>query len=236
MAKAKKHNEKKHQPHGYYIRMSSLIDLARDSCSIGGGASHITAVRQGGKYRLFSIGEKFENTRVLYCIDIDSKGDTLVYNPNSEEEECGFRSVVPASPDDYKKFKIPVVEIDGSLYSITNKLSASVPSIRVKSIDELAKSIVSDMSGRTESVRLYSFFYKNQHVIGTFSLFRDGPPKTFAYTVIDSKEPFGYLQYNYISDSVGFCRNTTEKSLIYLRIINLAEPFPFFKDKPDGKA
>jgi hypothetical protein len=226
---AKKHAERSQKSYGYYIKLGTLLDLARSSCSIGIGASHINAIKQGSRYRLFSIGEKLDSTRLLYCLDVDSRGDALVYNPNAEEEECEFKDVVPVAPEDYKKYKIPVVELSSSVYTIRNKLSDAVTAVRVKGLEALVKSIVSDTSGRTETVKLYSFFYNAQHIIGTFSLFRDVASKTFAYTSTDAKGQFGYLRYNYLNDSVEFCHSTAEKPLIYLRIINLAEPFPFFK-------
>jgi hypothetical protein len=226
---AKKLAEKSQKSYGYYIKLMTLLDLARNSCSIGSGASHINALKQGSRYRLFSIGEKLDSTRLLYCLDVDSRGEVLVYNPNAEEEECGFKDAVPVASEDYKKYKIPVAEISSSVYTIRNKLSDAVTTVKVKGLDSLVKSIVSDTSGRTETVKLYSFFHNAQHIIGTFSLFRDSALKTFAYTSTDAKEQFGYLRYNYLNDSVEFCRSTAEKSLIYLRIINLAEQFPFFK-------
>lgn len=228
---AKKHAAKGQKPFGYYIRLSTLFDLARNSCSIGSGASHINAIKQGGKYRLFSMGEKLDGTRLLYYLDVDSPGDTLVYNPNTEEEECRFKDAASMAPADYTRYKIPVVEISSSVYSIRNKLSDAVNTVRVKGLESLVKSIVSDTSGRTETVKLYSFFYNSQHIIGTFSLFKDGVSKTFAYTNTDKEGQFGYLRYNYLNDSVDLCHGATDKALIYIRVINLAEPFPFFKDK-----
>jgi hypothetical protein len=228
---AKKHTAKGQNSYGYYIKLGALLDLARDSCVIGSGVSHINAIRQGSKYRLFSVGEKLEGTRLLYYLDVDSKGDALMYNPTSEEEECEFKDAAPLTPEDYKKYKIPVVEVLGSIYAIKNKLSDAVATVRVKSVESLVKSVVSDTSGRTETVRLYSFLHNAQRIIGTFSLFRDGSFKTFAYASTGSKEQFSYMRYNYLSDSVEFCNNIADKTLIYLRIINLAEPFPFFKEK-----
>ncbi len=229
MAKTRK---AKHQPsYGYYVQLNALIDLARSTCTLGGGASHINAIKQGSKYRLFSLGEKLDGIRLLYCIDVDSKGDMLVYNPSAEDEDCAFKDSVPLSPEDYRKYKIPVVEISHSLYTIKNKLGDEVATVQVKDLASLVKSIVSDTSGRTESIRMYSFFYKDKHIIGTFALFRDGATRTFAYTASDSKERFGYLRYNYLNDSVEFCRSTTEKAMIYLRVMNLAEPFPFFRER-----
>lgn len=228
---AEKHTSKNQKSYGYYLKLSALTDLARSSCSIGSGVSHINAIKQGRGYRLFSIGEKLESTRLLYCLDVDTKDNVLVYNPNTEDEECDFKAAVPAAPEDYKKYKMPVMELSGSMYSIRNKLGDAVATIEVKGLDSLVKSIVSDNSGRTEGIRLYSFFNKTQHIIGTFSLFRNGGSRTFAYANTDAKEQFGYLQYNYLSDSVDFCHSIAEKPMIYLRIINLAEPFPFFKTK-----
>ena len=228
---AKKHTTKDQGSQGYYVRLSALIDLARHSCVIGSGVSHINAIKQGSKYRLFSLGEKLDGTRLLYCLDVESKGDALMFNPTAEEEECGFKDAAPLTPEDYKKYKIPVVEISNGLYTIKPKLSNAVVTVKVNGVEPLVKSIVSDTLGRTETVKLYSFFHNSQHIIGTFSLFRDGTSKTFAYASVDAKEQFSYLRYNYLSDSVEFCHSIADKTLIYLRIINLAEPFPFFKEK-----
>jgi hypothetical protein len=210
--------------------LGTLADLARISCVMGNGAYHITAIKEGSKYRLFFMGEKLEDTRLLYCFDVTSKGDSLVYNPGSESEECVFKDIVPLVPEDYRKYKIPVVELSKNLYTIKNKLNEDVTLVRVKNISSLVKSVVSDTSGRTEAIRMYSFFYKGQHIVGTFSLFRDGASRTFAYAGTDEKAQSGYLRYDYLSDSVGFCQNTMDKAVIYIRLLNLAEPFPFFKE------
>ena len=228
---AKKHTAKGQNLYGYYVPVSTIFDLARVSCVLGSGASHITAIKQGSAYRLYSLGEKLDNLRLLYYLDAEYKGEVLVYNPNAEEEECAFEDRVPLAPEDYKKYKIPVVEISKSLYTIKSKLGDAVATVKVNGVEALVKSIVGDTSGRTEGIKLYAFFHNSQYIIGTFSLFRDGGMKTFAYASTDSDEQFGYLRYNYQNDSVEFCHNTTEKSLIYLRIINLEGPFPFFKDK-----
>lgn len=226
MVKARKKGQK---TYGYFIKVSSLMDLARGSCSLGSGASHINAIRQGGKYRLFAVGERLEDTRLIYCFDVDSKGDMLTYNPNAEQEQCEFRNYARALPEDYKSYRIPVLELSKSLYSSRSRLADHTNLVEVKGVAQLAKAVISDTSGRTDAVNLYAFPYRSRQILGTFSLFRDGASKTFAYAIADSQERFSYLRYNYQNDSVEFCRGTAEKSLIYLRIINLEAPFPFFK-------
>jgi hypothetical protein len=225
---AKKHS-KSHTLYGYYVRLDSLVDLARLSISIGSGGVHIDAIRQGKGYRLFKEGEKLEDTRLIYCVDVDSKDNVLVYNPSTDDEECMFKDSIPSNAEDYRKYKLPVLEITGKfVYTPRDKLSDHVPLVAVKGLDSFVRSIVTDTSGRTENIKLYSFFHNKQHVVGTFMSFKEGL-RVFEYAVSDAKEKFSYLRYNYLSDSVEPCKNVAEKSMIYIKVINLAEPFPFFK-------
>ena len=77
--------------------------------------------------------------------------------------------------------------------------------------------------------KVYGFFYKNEHFIGSFDLFHEGETRFLAFAKVGRKEVFSSMSYNYTNGIVEMSNSFSGKSHMYVRVVNLAEPFPFFK-------
>ena len=76
--------------------------------------------------------------------------------------------------------------------------------------------------------RLYAFYSKGDHIIGTFDLFHESNAKVFAFARTKIKDRFSALAYNYTTDTVERSTSFSDRSAVYIRVINLKRPFPFF--------
>jgi hypothetical protein len=212
----------------YYMELESPLDLTRRES--GNGPGSISAIKNGGVYRLLSYGEKLGDLRIVYYADVEKISNFLVYNPGSDSKE-GFEIVgsVPGGYD-FKSYKFPIMELASDPYTEAKdfKKADKIIKVQAKDPDSLIRSIVSQAHEDESVPRLYAFFNGKEHIIGTFGLFHESDAKIFIYSVTEIKKMFSALSYNYTDDKIEPVDSFTEKSLIYIRVINLKKPFPFF--------
>ena len=78
--------------------------------------------------------------------------------------------------------------------------------------------------------QLFSFDWKGRRVVGAFNLvdgLADG--KTAFYYSFCEEKTLGFARYDYREDRVDFSDSMGEHAYMYAKVVNLAEPFPFFK-------
>jgi hypothetical protein len=223
--------KKEDKPVAYYIRLNSLLDLARHVCDFTNAVRPINAIDEDGKHRLFSIGERIGDIRILYYYDSDKMGQFCFYNPGEDaEERLELKSGADFEASDLKLYKIPLIELMKNPYPMKKKAKFEVMQVRVKDFRSLVKALLSksteDDSGTPE---VYGFFDKGVHYIGSYDLFYEHGAEFFAYAKVDQKETFCSISYDYTNGLVETSRSFSGKSHMYVRVINLAEPFPFFK-------
>jgi hypothetical protein len=230
MMKSKKGRKKKgsKELYAYYMELDSPLDLARQASSYEQG--NINAIKSGGAYRLMANGERFGDLRVIYYSNIEKIANFLIYNPGSDSKEIFEMKNAVMGGYDFKSYKFPVMELMSDPYKEARdfKKADRVIKIQVKSPDSLVKS-TANYAREEESVpRLYAFFHGNEHIIGTFDLFHESSARIFTYAITDKKEKFGALSYNYTDDTIEPVNSFVDKSVVYIRVINLKKPFPFF--------
>jgi hypothetical protein len=213
----------------YYIELESPLDLARQVFVYP--SAHIKAIKQAPLYRLLAPGEKFGDLRIIYYAAVEKVSNFFVYYPGEDSiERYDIRKSALQDEIGFKAFRAPIIEMSSSPYILAKdfKKGGKVISIEVKDSDSLIKSIA-NLNDEDVMLKFYAFFDNGNHIIGTFDLFREGSTKIFTYSKVDFKETFSALSYNYLNDSIEPMKSFAEKSTIYIRIINLKKPFPFFK-------
>jgi hypothetical protein len=108
------------------------------------------------------------------------------------------------------------------------KKSGKIIKIEIKDPHALVKSLANYVHEEEPLPKLYAFYDGKDHIIGTFDFFHESGAKIFTYAKTDIKDSFGALSYTYTTDTVEPANSFAEKSAIYIRVINLKKPFPFF--------
>jgi hypothetical protein len=225
--KTKKEKDDK-KLYAYYIELESPLDLARQVFDYS--ARHINAIKNSDNYMLMSYGEKFGDIRIIYCVKLKNIGNFFVYTPEADSgEKYEMVEKLPAQVD-YKSYRAPIVEVLSNPYSEVKdfKKGGKVIKIEAKNPETFIKSMVGHVHDEEPMPKLYAFYGGKNHIVGTFEFFHEGGARIFTYAKIAIKEKFSTLCYNYIKDSIEPANSFVEKSVVYIRVINLKKPFPFF--------
>jgi hypothetical protein len=228
-ANKKGKSKEKKELYAYYVELESPLDLARQA--FGYTAGHIKAMKNKDKYVLMTPGERIGELRLIYYTQVDAIGNFFVYNPGSDSlERFEIKDRIISDHTDYKSYKAPIVEMLTTPYSELKdmKKGGKVTKIEIKNSDALIKSLASYAQEDDPLPKLYAFFDGKDHIIGTFEFFHESGIRIFTYAKIAIPERFSALSYNYTTDSIEPVNSFTEKSAIYIRVINLKKPFPFF--------
>jgi hypothetical protein len=214
-----------------YVRLGSVLDIARNSCDFTGAVRPVYAVKEGKEYRLFSVGERVSEIRMLYCCKADRIGKFCVYNPAEESKErVEMKDDISSEASDIRLYKIPIIELLKNPYPIKEKPKLDAALVQVKDFSSLIKVLINDNVGEEGGApKVYGFFSKGEHFIGSYEVFHEGSAKFFAYAKVDRKDVFNSIGYNYADGNVEAMDSFSGKSHMYVRVVNLAEPFPFFK-------
>lgn len=214
--------------YAYYIELESQLDFARQSFDYT--SRHINAIKQKSGYRLVASGERLGGLRLVYYTQVGKIGNFFVYSPEAEPKEwCGIEDKLPPQAD-YKSYRAPIVEIASSPYIEAKDLKKGghIIKIEAKDANSFIKALVSHSHDDEPPERLYAFFDGKDHIIGTFDFFHESSVKIFTYAKSGIKEIFSVLRYNYNNDTIEPASTFTEKTAVYIRVINLKKPFPFF--------
>jgi len=228
--KAKKKDGKKADKniYAYYIELDSILDFARQALDYT--SRHINAVKEKNKYRLVTTGERLGGVRLIYYTEVVKIGNFFVYTPEAEPtERCSIEDTLPQQAD-YKSYRAPIVEMLGGPYTEAKdmKKAGNIIKIEAKDANSFIKALAGHAHDDDAPQKLYAFFRGKDHIIGSFDFFHESSAKIFTYAKMDRKNVFGALRYNYSNDSIEPADTFTEKTAIYIRVINLKNPFPFF--------
>lgn len=105
-------------------------------------------------------------------------------------------------------------------------------SIRLGSFEDIVRAVIKKYSRDNLLSHLYSFEREGNYIICGFDLFErlENDRRCFYYA-ISNKRPAAFARYNYVEDIADFTENVGEHSYMYVKIISLAEPYPFFKQQ-----
>jgi hypothetical protein len=210
---------------GAYLRLESLEDLA---ISLTGERSYALAVKSGAGYKLMCDAEQLGDAKIMLYTETKSIGRYLIYSADDEGEKVEIADDIAQRADRYKSQKIPIVEIAKDPYpSIEKGALKRMQTLEVKDQGALIRAMVNSM-GEDESLKVYSFMSGGQRIIGTLTLINDHD-KVFAYSKASSKGSFNTISYDYNSDTVELSKGFSLTPKIHIRVINLKDIPPFFK-------
>ncbi|MDE1810486.1 MAG: hypothetical protein KGH66_00355 [Candidatus Micrarchaeota archaeon] len=228
--KGKKTDKPDREIIGCFIKADSLLDLARHVCEFQHGFRPLNAVKSGSQYRLFSPGERIRDVRLLYYFDVPKIAAFMVYNPWGEHgETLSMRESIANDTQDFKSFKIPIMEVSANVYGqkkLEKKDFKSVKLLEAKDYRSMIKTLLI-AAGHYEAIpKLFSFQMGGERAIGTFDMSNESGMKVFTYAKAGKREKFNYVQYNYNADEITMADRLTEKSNGSARIVNV-EALPF---------
>ncbi len=212
-----------------YVRLASLGDLARSATNMSDEIRPIFAIREKGSYRLFVPGIKIDETRMVFYTESREIKDFLVYDPGSpyESEKCELRDTFATSIHEMKLIKIPIVELANNPY-VEKKADIATINLKVKEPGNIVKGVIAKSAGSGFG-KVYCFGKDGKRYIGSFALIEEDDRKVFCYAQLGVENVFSFFRYNYNEDKVDMVNSVGAQSFLYARIVNLTEPFPFFK-------
>lgn len=210
-----------------FIRTASVVDLCRYAYKFDFTSENLLADLITGGERLMALGERINDKFLLiYYADVESAKGMIEYSPPAEEAEA-FRFVNHRT----SKTCINVLRCSIPFSSRKKKPQSGLFTVKMGSAEDIAKAAIGG-SDSDHIPHLYSFDYKGRHILCGFNLIdalHNGASSLY-YAVSQKPLPGSFARYNYNSDSVEISERIGEHSYMYVKIINLAEPFPFFSE------
>jgi hypothetical protein len=227
MAKKK---EKEESSKIFYIRAASAEDICRYVCRFDFTSSTLLLSESKKEKKLVAMGERVEKTQIAYYSPVKESGSIVAYEPASDgrNERMAFAAKAEAS----NKYYINVMRADLSSYGTAKVIDSK--KIRLVKVDEAMDLIGAAIrkAAKEETIsNVYVFLFKGKHVLAAFdvidALSSDGP--VFYYSFSDAKLHGNFARYDYRNNALDFTNAAGDHAYMYAKIINLAEPFPFFK-------
>lgn len=214
-----------------YVKVSSMADLARYAYNFDFSSKSLILNKTGNGSRLMVLGECVKEAVIAYYINVDAPHKFIRYAfPASagEQESARFAESAEGSEKDY----INIFEADlGAFKELKGVGKNDVLQIRVGSVEDLMHAAIKKAIKEESFACLYAFEKEGKRFVCGFDLIEElaDDRKTFYYAVAKDKKRGGFAKYSYATNTFEFAEAVGEHSYIYIKIINLAEPLPFFK-------
>ncbi|MCL5674997.1 MAG: hypothetical protein M1611_00085 [Candidatus Marsarchaeota archaeon] len=227
----KKEKEPRATANVFFVKLSSIADLARYVYNFDFTSENIYSFKSSGGYRLFAFGERVGEWRLAYFVEGVINPDGVRYIPPSTDESEKTELLTGGERHDATSINVIGIDLDGFISKQKHKWS-NVKLVRLFTLNDIIKAVIK-RRGSSDSLHfLYAFKSGSKTVLCCFELIDElegEDTKAFYYTVLDSGAKTGKLaRYNYIDNKVDFTDYAGEHSYLYVKIIYLAEPFPFF--------
>ena len=219
--------EKENELSAYIVRLASLLDLARCVFSQGMPPKPIFAVAEGKKYRLFTFGERFEEESIVYYAEVDKVGRYCVYLPKGEGKEvCEIKDELSEEErHDFKLQKMLILNLSGLPFEVKKGYSGKAKCVMISDCKPLVISALGFLHGGDGLLRVYAFNNKGRRLIAIPSFIKN----TLVYAESSFGKQTSFVSYDYANDKVNESPTMPEEHAA-ISVINLAEPFPFFKE------
>ncbi|MCL5419927.1 MAG: hypothetical protein M1354_03570 [Candidatus Marsarchaeota archaeon] len=214
-----------------YVKAASMVDMARYAYNFDFSSKSMIADASRGHPRLLVLGESIGDAIMAYYINYDNPRSFIRYTfPSSsgERESAAFAD----SAEGPGKHSINVLRMSLDAFcEAKNAGRRDAIGIRMGSPEDLAHAAIKRAVKEESFISLYAFEYRGKTVLCGFDLIEElmDEKKTFYYAVLKDKRKAGFAKYSYADNTFEFTDTVEEHSFIYVKIINLAEPFPFFK-------
>jgi hypothetical protein len=212
-----------------FVEFGSFADMVRNAWGGSSGANPVYAVNRKDGFRFFAIGMKMESGGriIMYC-DSDKCDNFIVYRIGmSQEEKIEFRPVLQMESS-VGTYIMPVIMLKQNPF-VEMKKKPEMRCIAAKDGTEVVKAVMGkSISGGIGKV--YSFKYNGKRYIGSFNvLIGVDDIDIFSYAEAPTDKLFSFFRYNYTDGNMETTDTFGEHGFLYVKVVNLKEPFPFFK-------
>ena len=210
-----------------YVRASSIEDIARLVCDFESTPKNAFLSKIGGKEALLAFGENIGSATIAYYVELKEKAKEML-RYSAEEGKAEFVDGAENAPN---TCNINVIGIDLSDMAQWKEDPGEVSLARIASVKDLIK-IVITKSVTNESIEgMYSFPYNGKTIFCAFDTVEQlaDDKKILYYTIAEENAQRSFARYDYSKNAVDFSESIGEHTFLYVKIINLSQPFPFFK-------
>ena len=214
-----------------FIKLASLDDLARYVCNYDYTSSAVISVKHGAGYRLFAAGEEVCKSTLAYYINTAGSERAISYTyPSSvaQRENSHFTSDIKPEQGSL----IRIISISSAEMKEASVRDREAPLlVMLASSSDLIGAVLLQAAGTETIPYMYSFAYKDKRILCAFDAIDglSGDNKVLYYALLGRGESGSFARYKYSDNKIDFTEYMGEHSYMYAKIINLAEPFPFFK-------
>ncbi|MGI0141235.1 MAG: hypothetical protein ACREBF_01110 [Candidatus Micrarchaeales archaeon] len=214
-----------------YTEADTIEDIARFSSRFDTSARELLIWNSGGKHRVIALAESLGSKVIALYKDIKVEADTIryVYGTEQQNRVEFVSSFEQQNGSSYTN----LIDIDLSKFKPAKSTAIKdIGCVRIKKIDDMVKSAIKRGAMREGIEYLYAFPYKGKTVLGAFDIVEElsGEKKTFYYSISNVKMKYGFARYKFATNAVDFSNDFGEHSYLYVKIINLAQQFAFFKE------
>ncbi len=216
-----------------FAKAVSLNDICRYAYNFNFTSSCLFSLRRGKKSRVFALCETLGKKTLACYVDMEHGKDIdrLRYVPPSED--VAEVSEVTGSGSKNDQYSINVIGIDTDKGIESSNAKGKISLVRLRSVEDLIVAAIKKAAGAETVPHVYAFLYKGERVMAALQLFDEleGDDGTSVmYYAYYKGEDASFARYNYTENSVDFANVAGEHSYMYVKIINLAEKFPFFEE------
>ncbi len=216
-----------------FIKANSLNDLCRFACLFDE-----SNVLFADEHRIVAFGEKLNDIQLAYYVEQEAKGKiinySLPYEGNAEKAEFSDTAEYPVQTTSNCTINVLRVDLGGMPLCTKQNAIKNVTTVKFESLLDLIKGIVRKFS-KSESVPyVYSFKINGASAFGAFDVIDELADDTsIFYSAMAADEGKPFIRYDYKTDTIEFANEINEHAYFYIRVIRLAEAFPFLST---GKA
>ncbi|MEM3178072.1 MAG: hypothetical protein QW774_02155 [Candidatus Micrarchaeaceae archaeon] len=210
----------------YFVEAKSLTDIARQAYEFS-APSKIFATSLKPR-RLFVFGERIDGTVIAPYVKMEARSSTIKYVLNYQDKDAAEFSAVESIRANERY--INVIDIDISGVRLSSIKPSCVTKIKVGNAESIIKMLSLNSTNEDSQIgHVYAFEHNGKTILGAFDILEEltDEKRIFYYAEIAKMEK-NFATYDYATDTVKFVYGMDEGSTLYVKIINLAEPFSFF--------
>lgn len=212
----------------YSVRLKSMEDMVRAACTFS-PSPIIFAVKERGAYTLMLPGERVDESSNIYTFETGKIANFCIYSPSGALEKLEFKDEVDMEQHDFKTYRIQIIELlNNPFKGRESDGKESLLLFKVRDPESLIKGMLAGVTQEEKMGRVYQFGHNGKKYLCAFNTAYDGSV-LILYSEAKSANVFNFISYNYSSNKLEFLKSLENNAYVSLAVVNLAEPFPFFK-------
>ncbi len=211
-----------------FIPLSSELDLGRLACNFSSDPKNLFAMEYDGN-RVFAFGEIVGSTRLAYYIESADDRGYAVYSAKNENDTETFR-ITQAIAEEPKpnSYRFPIIKLEKKSLLEKGVKQNDIIYVKAQDYKSLLNGVINNSLNGESMGMVYSFESNGIRYVGSFDIITDDA-KVFVYAELEDTAMHSFFAYDYSNGSLRKTERFSENSYIYVRIINLAVPLPYFK-------